>query len=50
MSPYLACSQTQRKGVVVGEEEIYISRELANVLEKSKKKNKTKSVYRLLHI
>ena len=26
MSPYLACSQTQRKGVVVGEEEIYICR------------------------
>ena len=50
MSPYLACSLTQRKGLVVGEEEIYISRapgsfsrarfarELANVF---KKKNKT---------
>ena len=53
MFPYLACSQTQRKGLVVGEEEIYISRaphsfsrarfarELANVFKKNKKKNKT---------
>ena len=39
----------QRKGVVVGEKEnILLSRALADVSEKNKKKNKTTSVYSLV--
>ena len=39
----------QRKGVVVGKEEnIFLSRALADVFEKNKKKKKTTSVYSLV--
>ena len=40
MSPYLARSQTQRKGEVVGEEEIYLPRARQCFRKEQKKKMK----------